>query len=160
MKYRMVSLDTSSTKTGWAYWEAGELTEYGEIDHSKEKDIEVRFEDMCLSILSLLNRLKPETIVIEMESVTRNAHTQRILTEIIGVVHGWALSNYAEYVEYRPLAWRKLNCEEEEKVPAKREDAKAWSITKIKNLFEKDTTDNEADAILIGRARIKEFECK
>lgn len=36
--YRMISLDTSTTKSGWAYWENGILIEHGVIDLSKIKD--------------------------------------------------------------------------------------------------------------------------
>lgn len=153
-KYKMVSLDTSSTETGYAYFENGILIESGVINLKKEKDIEIRLEDMCLNIINVLSEYKPETVVIEMTVVERGASTQRLLSEIVGVVRGWALCNYAEFVIFRPSVWRKYVCAEDEKVPKKRADCKLWSMHKVKQLFSIEVDDNESDAILVGQARI------
>lgn len=156
-KYKMVSLDTSTTKTGWAYWENGTLKESGIIDYSKEKDSEIRVEDMCFSILEILKKFSPETIVIEMTVVTRNANVQRILSEIVGVVRGYALINYCEFIRLRPTEWRKLVKTQTEVTPKKREELKNWSINKVLALYKKKVSDDEADAILLGQARINQF---
>lgn len=155
-KYRMVSLDTSSTKTGWAYFESGKLKESGVIDCHKEKDSEIRLEDMCFAICDLLTAKKAKTVVIEMTVVVRNAAAQRMLSEIVGVVRGWSLCNFAEFVRLRPTEWRKLICKDG-KVPTKRDEAKAWSIQMVKEDFKKIVSDDEADAILIGQARINQM---
>lgn len=160
VKYRMVSLDTSSTKSGYAYWENGELIESGLLDTSKEKDREIRLEDMCLSVIKVLDKYKPKTVVIEMTVVERNAQTQRILSEIVGVVRGWTLCNYAEFVSMRPTQWRKLICDTDEKAPRKREECKTWSVQKARQLYNYALDDdNISDAILVGRARIN-FMCQ
>lgn len=64
-KCRMISLDTSSTKSGWAYFEAGELVLSGELDYSKEKDSEIRVEEMIMSIYKVLSTYNPDIIVAE-----------------------------------------------------------------------------------------------
>lgn len=150
----MVSLDTSSTETGYAYFENGILIKSGTINLKKEKVVEIRLEDMCLSIIEILSKYKPETVVIEMTVVERGASTQRLLSEIVGVVRGWSLCNYAEFVSMRPTNWRKLVCDEDEIAPKKRNDCKPWSINKVAQIYSIRVNDNESDAILIGLARI------
>lgn len=158
-KIKMIALDTSSTITGYAYFENGVVKKYGELNHDKEKDIEIRLEDMCFDIINLLNDIKPLIVVIEMATVTRNAHTQRLLSEIVGVVRGWTLNNFSELVRYRPSEWRKLVCRSGEAAPKKRDEAKEWAIIKVAEEFDiKDISDNAAEAILIGQARINQMQ--
>lgn len=154
-KYRMLSLDTSSTISGWAYWENAKLIKSGVIA-PKSKDKEERLDSMCLSLLDTLNTYKPQTVVIEMTVVERNAQTQRLLSEIVGVVRGWAILNNSEFVSFRPNDWRKLVCRDE-KIPKKREECKTWSIEKVLQSYKIKADDNESDAILIGEARINQF---
>ena len=45
---RMVSLDTSSTISGYAYWENAILTKSGILYHDNEKDTLIRIEDMTI----------------------------------------------------------------------------------------------------------------
>lgn len=156
-KYRLMSIDSSSSKTGYAVYDAGILTASGVLDMSAEKDKEIRLENMCLAIIDTLKKYKPNTVVIEMTVVTRSAATQRLLSEIVGVVRGWAVSNYAEFVEYRPTVWRKLIVGPDKKIPKGRTDCKAWSIETVRNMYNKNKGDDECDAILIGQARINEI---
>ncbi len=155
--YRMLSLDTSSTKCGWALRESGILVKSNEIDKSKIKDGETRLNVMCMAIVDLLEKYKPGTVVCEMVVVERNAHTQRLLSEIVGCVRGWTITRDQEFVEYRPPVWRSLVCDEGEKAPRKRDDCKIWAVNKVKQKYNLDVGDNEAEAILIGEARLREF---
>lgn len=154
---RMISLDTSTVKTGFAYWENGKLISTDIIDKSKEKDKDIRFEDMCISIIDLLNRYKPHIVCIETTVVSRNVQAQRKLSEILGVVFGWTLCNAAEFVSIRPTEWRSLVTDSGESIPKKREDLKLWSQLKVKQIFDIVVSDDEADAILLGLARINQM---
>lgn len=152
-KCKMISLDTSSTVSGWAYYEAGELITSAEIDFSKEKDTDIRIENMVMGIFNVLNTYMPDIVVIEKNVVGRNAHTERMLGHIVGCVKGWTLANYKEFAMLTPGTWRKevkgnICC------PRKREEAKRWSIQRVKELYSLDVKDNEADAILVGCALI------
>lgn len=158
---KMVSLDTSSRASGWAYWENGNLTDYGVFDYSKMKDKEARLDTMCISLCNLLKEHKPDIIVIEMTVVEKNAGTQRLLSEIVGVVRGWhIITGASEFVRLRPTEWRKLVREEDEKLPKSKDDGlKNWDIAKANALFGLSLKDdNIADAILIGYARIRQFQ--
>lgn len=87
-KCKMISLDTSSKVCGYAYYENGTLISHGVLNHEKEKDTEIRLEDMCLDVTRLLSEYKPVIVIVEMTVVPRNTATQRILSEILGVVRG------------------------------------------------------------------------
>lgn len=156
---KMISLDTSSLASGWAYWENGILKEHDVIYSKKIKNKEDRLDYMCENLVYLLNHYNPNIIVIEMTSVARNAYTQRILTEIVGVVRGYSLVCNAEFVRYRVSEWRKLTKDEYVNKNMKSRDWKAWAVEKIRRDYGIDPKDdNEADAILIGQARINQFK--
>lgn len=158
-KVKMVSLDTSTTSTGWAYYENGVLTESGVLDHTKEKDTVIRMEDMILDIFNnVLNKFKPLIVVIERPPMVKDAETLTNLAEIVGCVKGWSLCHYAEFVELRPTAWRKYVAEGDDKAPKHRKEAKPWDIKRVRELFGIETkNDDLADAILIGQARINQM---
>ncbi len=156
---RMVSLDTSSTITGYAYWENARLKESGILYHDNEKNTLIRIEDMTIDIIDKLKSFKPDIVVIEQPPFCNSPKTCVMLAEIVGCAKGYAISTGADYVEYSPSEWRKLIADVGEIIPRKRDEAKRWDITKAENIFHKlMEDDNEADAILIGLARIRQFE--
>ncbi len=157
-KTKTLAFDTSSTISGYAYFENGILTKSGIIDKSKEKDSVIRVEDMCIALIEMLKEHKPDIVVIERPPYCNSPDTLIMLSEIVGCVKGYAICNYADYVEYGVTAWRKLVADKGEMIPRKRPEAKIWDMDRCEKLFgfiPKD--DNEADAILIGQARINEF---
>ena len=151
---RLVSLDTSSTKTGWALYENGILKESGLIDLTKSKDTELRLLNMCIEIKNLLALTLPQIVVCEMVVISNNTSTQRMLSEIVGAVRGYSLFLGAEFYEYRPTIWRKLIADKNEKIPIKRADCKTWAVNKVEKIYNKKCSDDEAESILIGLAHI------
>ena len=154
---KIVSLDTASTISGWAYFEDGKLIESGEINLSKEKDTEIRVEEMVLRIFDVLNKYSPNIIVVEKNVVGRNVKVERMLGHIVGATKGWALDHYKEFVLLSPSEWRAavkgtVAC------PNKRKEAKAWSVIRVRQIFQKNVSDNEADAILLGYAVVVKRE--
>ena len=157
----MISLDTSSTISGWAYYEAGELISSGEINLSKEKDTEIRIEEMVMKIFNLLSENNPDIVVTETNVVGRNARTERMLGHIVGCVKGWTLTNYKEYATLPPSEWRKaVKYANGSSCPRGRKEAKEWAIQTVRKIFKKDVSDNEAEAILLGYALIKKRDRK
>jgi len=150
---KLCALDIGSNFTGFSYYENARLKESKVIDESREKDSVIRCENMSFSIIKELNKYKPDIVVIEECSTMRNAKTLRMLVSFAGVVFGWALCNYAEFVTYKPTEWRKLVANANEIIPRKRDDAKEWAKEKVKQTYGLSLTDNEAEAILIGAAR-------
>lgn len=158
-KTRMVSLDTSSTITGYAYWENGILTKSGILYHENEKNPIIRVEDMTMDIINLLKSCKPDIVAIEQPPFCNSPKTCVMLAEIVGCAKGYAIAAGADFVEYTVNEWRKLVAGAE-KIPRNRNEAKKWDIDKVMNMYPSINLedDNEADAILIGVARIRQFE--
>ena len=158
----MISLDTSSSKTGWAYFLAGKYKKSGIIDldtkECKKKykgNSEQRLEDMCLAIINLLREYKPDIIVIEKLNVGRNMIAVRHLAKVIGVVYCYSILSDCFYYEIQPSQWRsQIGIQGKNR---KRDEYKQLAIEYVKNTLGIDVTDDEADSICAGIGYIKMF---
>ena len=155
---KLISLDTSTSSTGYAVYISGKLHRYDLIDFKRIKNTDERIKEMILKIYEIIETEKPQIIVAEMTVVTRNAQTQRNLTMILGAIQGKCLENNIFFSLVRPTEWRKLVNNEKEKLPRKREELKQWSKQKVSDILGiNDINDDISDAILIGQAYINRF---
>ena len=156
MRHKLLSLDTSSSATGWAYFENGKYIRSGLIDLKDIKDSQSRIRKMVTEIYNLIDYYSPTAVVTEMTVVLRNPAVQRTLTMILGTVFGKCVADNIEYQTLRPTEWRKLI--DTGKKPRKRDELKVWSVLKACELFNIDNiTDDVSDAILLGQAYINMF---
>ena len=154
----LLSFDTSTKDTGCAVFKNGKFTRSLVIDVSTEKNSDVRIDSMIRSIYVLIEESKPFIVVAELTSITRNADTQRKLTMILGAVKGKCVDKNIDFYAYRPSEWRSLVKDKDEKVPRKRQEQKQWALDKCHKIgYENVIDDNEAEAILIGMAYIKQM---
>ena len=66
----LLSLDTSSTKTGWAVFKNGIYKESGVLDWSHIKDnTEDRLQIMYIDIIQHIQKYEPDILVIEKDIV-------------------------------------------------------------------------------------------
>ena len=155
---KLISLDTSTSSTGYAVYISGKLHGYDLIDFKRIKNTDGRIKEMILKIYEIIETEKPQIIVVEMTVVTRNAQAQRNLTMILGAIQGKCLENNIFFSLLRPTEWRKLVNNEKEKLPRKREELKQWSKQKASDILGiNDINDDISDAILIGQAYINRF---
>lgn len=153
---KVLSLDTSTSCTGYAVYEDGKYARCGCIDKRKEKlTSEQRLDEMCKDILTLMDVENPDIVYWETPSIARNAVTQRLLTMVTGVVYGWCLSHNVYHEDFRPNVWRKGCLKRDEKLPRTRVEAKQWSINRVKELYDADVNDDTADAIMIAYGAFK-----
>lgn len=152
-----MSFDTSSSSTGYAVFENGNLVDSGVIDLKKVKNSDTRMDMMVSEIFNQLSDIQPDCVVWETPVVVRNPKTQRMLTMIVGAIMGYCIGHSIQYYELRPTEWRSLCKTKDEKLPRKRDELKQWSVSKVKELFEIETNDDEADSILLGFALIKKY---
>ena len=163
----LLSFDTSTTKTGWAVFQNSIYKESGVLDWEHIKDINERSMLMMVEIIQTIERYEPSILVVEKDIVGSgkrlNMSTINVLTRLIGGIFGYVVSinmNYpfdeqpVFYVEYTPSEWRKFVGVK----GRKREEYKENSIKRIKNKYNIDVDDNEADAINIGEAYILEWD--
>ena len=153
----LLSLDTSTTSTGWAIFKDGKYQESGVIDDFKKmKNGHERLKLMTKELLDSIGQLEPDIIVIEKDVVFGNMKVIDMLMKIIGAVYGFCLFNGITYYEFAPSEWRKYV-----KLQAfgrKRDEFKKASIKYIKDNLNMEVNDDEADAICIGLAYCKKFE--
>ena len=151
----LLSLDTSTTSTGYAIYVDGQYSSSACFDLKKYKD--EKLPQMIKLLFSLIDKLKPNIIVAEEMVVPRNPQTARLLTMLLGALYGKCLVSNIEWFTLRPTQWRKFAKNNDEKLPRKRDELKAWSKAKVKSLFNIDVNDDVSDAILIGYGFIKEY---
>lgn len=113
-----------------------------------------RFRNMSLNLLQILSEKKPDAVYIEDTVVPRNVQTQRFLTRLQGVVYAYCVMNECEFHTIRPTVWRKLVGITQGK--KKREELKEAAIKLVMDQFEMNVNDDEAEAVLIGIAAIKQ----
>lgn len=161
-KCKMISIDSSSSKTGWTYFENAQYKKSGVIDFDtnecKKKykgNSDKRIEDMCLAIINLLKEYKPDIIVIEKLNVGRNMVAVRCLSKVIGVVYCYSILNDCFYYEIQTSQWRsQIGIQAKNR---KRDEFKQLAVEYVKNTLGIDVMDDEADSICAGVAYIKMF---
>jgi len=154
---KMVSIDSSTKKTGVAIFENGVYSAFKLIDLSHVENIDSRFKEMSCEIWRILDHYSPTLIYVEETVVVRNAQTQRFLTRLQGVIYGWCIMNSCEFNTIRPTEFRKeLGFKQGRNV--KREELKQQSVSYVKEHFGLDVNDDVADAICIGSAIVKIFD--
>lgn len=151
MTTRMVSIDSSTTCTGIAYFQDGELKKHGIIE-GKEKDTEIRINRMGFSIMKNLESLSPSIVYVERPRGRNNPETLRKLTTIVGMIRGYCVYNRIYFEEIAPTEWRKTLGFKQGK-GIRREEEKAQSLEYVYNKYNITAeTDDESDAICIGDA--------
>lgn len=153
---KLISIDSSSTKTGWAIFENGKLKDYGIIDLHNNKDSYLRLKEMVYNIWQLLEYNKPNIIVIEKLNVGRNMQATRLLSKIIGSIYCYSiLHDDVFYFEIQASEWRsKLGMQSSGR---KRNDYKKLSVSYVKDLYQIEVSDDISDAICAGLGYIKMF---
>ena len=158
MECKLMSIDSSTNATGYAFFINGVLKSYSTCDYSYIKNTQKRIDNMILFICEMIENERPDIVITELTVVNRNAEAQRNLTMILGAIRYKCLELKIEYHSLRPTEWRKLIKNKDEKIPRKREELKKWSINKIKENYNIEThSDDLSDAILIGQGYINSF---
>lgn len=148
---KIAGIDASSNKTGVSIFEDGEYMEHTLIDLHKVKDINKRIPMMIDEICKYLNKFKPDKIIMEETVMSSNASTLKKLSYLTGGIMFYAYKRNAEFELTIPSAWRKkTGLEQSSKVP--REVLKLESMQAVKVTYGLEVTDDESDAILIGRS--------
>lgn len=156
---KLITIDGSTKKTGIACFRDGKYENHYLLDYSKDKNMENRFEEMTKGIWKILDSYNPNIIYIEETYMANDPKTMRILTRLQGVVYAWCINHGCEFNTIRPTEWRKwLKFNQGKNV--KRKELKEQSIHYIKENYNLDVIDDEADAICIADAVMKIYEKK
>nr|DAW32361.1 MAG TPA: HOLLIDAY JUNCTION RESOLVASE [Caudoviricetes sp.] len=141
---KILSLDLSSKSSGYAVLEDGKIIDYGTIK-SNDPDYVIRGHYMAEFVRVLFSKYGSfDIVVIEELKVLKNQKVLAMLGVIQGMVIRECFSSQVEFVP--PTMWRKpygLN--------GKREEAKKKAIQYCKDKGVEVNTDDEAEAILLGK---------
>lgn len=149
---RILSFDQSTLSTGWAVFDDGKYREHGIIDlHQTKPDI--RFDKMCQLICKKIDDVNPKLVVIEDVVLMKSPQTMKLLARLQGIILGYCQANKLPVTIYFPTAWRKILGFKQAKTP--REELKRQAIELIYQTYGISTTSDEADAICIAMAHIK-----
>ena len=153
MNIKMLSIDSSTSCSGICDWINGKYKKSYSVSTEKKITGDNKLNQMISLLYKELKKEKPDIILIELVSVTRNALGTRMLQELTGAIRGYCIDNNIEYVAIRPTEWRSAVVKAVGIKPngRKRVDQKKWAIDIVNNYLKiKTESDDEAEAILLG----------
>ena len=162
--YKMISLDISTSCTGYAIWINGVYSSSGVLYRDIKSDELKNIIIMGENILDLLSKEQPDHIVIEDTFCGKRMLSSKALDRLHGIVISYAISNPFTSIDYiNVLHWRKLldfpsnPTLSKLGIQNKTKYLKSLSIERAKRYKASLSDDNEADAINIGDAFLLSF---
>ena len=145
----LMSLDQSTTCSGYAVFRNGVLDDSGKIKGCGDTS-DKRITNMAISLLDVIKKAKPDEVILEnIQMEYGNAHAFKILAQLQGALMLGLSQQNIPYNIVAPATWRsRLGWKK-----MKREEAKAYSVAWVQDKYQIDVENNdEADAICIGTA--------
>ena len=152
---RVLSFDQSTRVSGWSLFENNQYVCSGVVDMSKSKlaTTERSFE-MARKLWKILNKYKPDYLIIEDTQQQNNVQTVITLARLQGMIIGYAEAHGTKVHILLPSAWRKvLGYSQGPKV--KRAELKQQSIDYVKNKYKLDLPEDECESCCINDAAHK-----
>lgn len=149
--YRIIALDQATEKLGLSIFEDGKLIFYSPYSfsgvlNSRLVKIAKFFRDI------VIKEWKPDFMILEDIQCQRGGMlTYKILSMLLGILEEIADENEIAYDVVSPNVWRKYagTCGKD------RREEKLLSVAKVKEKYGINTTDDAAEAILIGQYGVK-----
>lgn len=153
----LIALDESTTCTGYAVFDNGELVKHG-LFSLKSKNVLERVSYIMEEIEKLIKEYKPNNMIIEDVQITMNAATAKSLLGLQFMIEVYAHRNNISCGTYRTTKWRKILGLSNSRT-LDRKAKKQETIDYVKNKYGIEVLkDDESDAIAIGTAFLLERE--
>lgn len=151
-------MDQSTRVSGYCLFDNGEYVESGVVDMSKsELDTPERSFEMAKALWDVIEKYKPDHLVIEDTQQQNNVKTVIILARLQGMIIGYAEAHEIKVHILLPTAWRKaLNYVQGPKV--KRAELKQQSADYVKRQYGFDLSEDENEALCINEAAHKIYK--
>lgn len=143
---KILGLDTSTTSTGYAVLDNEKLISYGTIKSPKKADLLDKIIYIEEHIKQIIKAKEVDFIVIEDLAVTRSASTTKALAGLLYHLLTEFRKRELLVVQTRPSTWRSV-CGIKGKC---RKELKENAIQHVKDVYNIDVNDDEADAICIA----------
>lgn len=163
-KIRILALDQSSHKTGYAIYENDVLIKYGVYEAKKSNAID-RMVEICDWLTSMINYWRPDIVGIEETLYNKNfdscigVHNHdvfRLLTQVMGGIIVTVAKEKCQIDIVKIATWRHFcGVKGRSRVDQKRS---AQSI--VKKWYNIYVTDDESDAICIGKYLVNKYFLK
>lgn len=149
---KILALDQSVSKTGFAYFDNGELKGYGLIRNNAKFD---RLGFMASKIRQITTvHPVPDMLVIEDVQTQSNVATMKLLAELKGMLEYMAKIDLDIAVAVlEPSKWRKSLGFKQGRV--KREDLKEQALDYVQSKYRIDVAEDIAEAICIGSVAVE-----
>lgn len=152
---RVIAIDDATNISGWSIYDNKELIAYGKVELTQKDTVE-RISKMRQWLINMIDNWKPDKIAIEdiqlQKFAGKNGHTEtavttyKVLAQLQGVLLVTCFEKNIPCAVIHTATWR-AHC----KITAKsRTDQKRAAQLFVQNKFEKNVTQDEADAICIG----------
>lgn len=146
-----LALDQSSTVTGFAVFSDGAYRSHGKIDLRRYRDADERIQEMERSVFRLIDRVRPDAVVIEETVLQRSPATLRMLARLQGAVMGYCLAEKIPCETVYPSVWRKALCMRQGN-GVRRDELKRQAMEYVREKYGITASSDEADAVCIGLA--------
>ena len=151
---RLLSFDQASTKTGYAVFSGTDLTRWGVLDYSKEKDTSERVKIMCLEMDTIISKVKPDIVIFEDVNLRTSVKTLIMLAQIQGCIMQSCYLKDIDFVIYAPATWRRIvGIKQSNKT--ERNNLKQQAIAFVRAGYGIKVGNDCAEAISIGLAHLK-----
>ena len=149
---RIIALDNATHITGWAVFDNKDLTSYGKYT-TKSSETSDRILEMGDWLSNLLEKWEPNTIIFEDIQQQNNVTTFKVLAKLQGVLEYVSKKHEIEYYIIPPATWK-----HNAGVTGKsRVDQKKSAQLIVQRLYNIQTTQDESDAILLGKYGVDKF---
>lgn len=153
--YRILALDAATNITGYAIYDDNELVSYGTFKTDSNKENTDRINEVKHWLIDMINKTQPDFIGIEDVQLQTyhqdqaRVKTYNVLARLQGVLVDTCFELGIDYNLVYATQWRKT-CAINEGQQA-RENKKAAAQAKVFEWYKIKCTQDEADAICIGK---------
>lgn len=148
MKY--VSIDASTTCSGWSVFNNGKYIDSGFIDMHKDKDQEHRVYEMATQLGNIISANKPDVVFIEDTMMKSNAATLKLLASLGGAIKFFCYSENYKFQSIMPSTWRSILGIQDKN--AKRQELKNKALNLVNEQLGLLLEEDECEATALGLA--------
>lgn len=153
--FRVLALDQATLVSGYSVIEDGRLLYYG-VYKTKGTNEAKRIYDINQWMINIIHEWSPDIVALEDIQMQGNVVTYKTLAHLQGVLINTLVDFKKEYTIISPATWRNY-CGVKGRT---RSDKKASMRMKVKEWFDVTVTEDEADAIGIGRCACEKNNTK
>ena len=149
---KVLSLDQSTTKSGFCVFIDDKYDHSGVIDKHLNKDLDSRFKEMYEGIHDVIATENPDVVVIEdTQAQSGNMGTYKILCQLQGAIMGMCYAMGIKFYVIAPVQWRSI-LQYRQGPKVKRAELKMQSLKFVKKEFGFEKSEDECEACAICAA--------